>query len=184
MTSYGSFKRLAVIASVVAAAAGWGALVVTHAQTASKATTSTQKPKMRSTTQGQRKAAAAARKTATDTTAAKTSSPTATTDAAAMTALAAPTAAALVIGPDGTLVPDYFGNVPNYATSPQLQKFVDPLPSIPYDPVRLSQLLQNIIGNAVKYRSPDRRPFATGRGAASALGARTPGAHAVGPWTA
>jgi light-regulated signal transduction histidine kinase (bacteriophytochrome) len=32
------------------------------------------------------------------------------------------------------------------------------LPQVSYDPVRLSQLLQNLIGNAVKYRSPERPP--------------------------
>jgi light-regulated signal transduction histidine kinase (bacteriophytochrome) len=32
----------------------------------------------------------------------------------------------------------------------------DPLPAIVYDPVRLEQLLQNLIANAVKYRDPSR----------------------------
>jgi light-regulated signal transduction histidine kinase (bacteriophytochrome) len=35
----------------------------------------------------------------------------------------------------------------------------DRLPAIRYDPVRLSQLLQNLIGNAIKYRVPGRAPI-------------------------
>ena len=32
----------------------------------------------------------------------------------------------------------------------------DPLPSVPGEPTLLTALLQNLVGNAVKYRSPDR----------------------------
>jgi two-component system, chemotaxis family, sensor kinase Cph1 len=34
----------------------------------------------------------------------------------------------------------------------------DPLPDVMYNPVRLGQLLQNLVSNAIKYRSPDRKP--------------------------
>jgi signal transduction histidine kinase len=34
----------------------------------------------------------------------------------------------------------------------------DRLPLVSYDPVRMSQLLQNLIGNAIKYSSPERPP--------------------------
>jgi signal transduction histidine kinase len=34
----------------------------------------------------------------------------------------------------------------------------DPLPDVYYDPIRLGQLLQNLVSNAIKYRSPERRP--------------------------
>jgi signal transduction histidine kinase len=34
----------------------------------------------------------------------------------------------------------------------------DPLPTLPGDPTLLTALLQNLVGNAVKYRSPDRPP--------------------------
>jgi PAS domain S-box-containing protein len=34
----------------------------------------------------------------------------------------------------------------------------EPLPSLPVHGMHLQQLFQNIIGNAIKYRSPDRRP--------------------------
>ena len=32
----------------------------------------------------------------------------------------------------------------------------DPLPTVPGEPTLLTALLQNLVGNAVKYRSPDR----------------------------
>jgi FtsP/CotA-like multicopper oxidase with cupredoxin domain len=148
MTRDRSFTRLVVIASAVALLGGWGALVRTHAQTPTAS--SSQKPKMRSTTQAQRKAAAARRKAARE--AAGKAATTTATDTAlspmmkAAAALAAPSVTptfSLVPGADGMLVPDYFGLVPNYATSPLpyidgsgalaggIQKFVDPLPSLP-----------------------------------------------------
>jgi hypothetical protein len=34
----------------------------------------------------------------------------------------------------------------------------DPLPSLPVQPMHLQQLFQNLIGNAIKYRSPERPP--------------------------
>ena len=103
-------------------------------------TRSTEKPRMRATTIEQRRAAAEARKKANKPQGGKMSN----------LAVAAPAAAtALVTAPDGSLVPDYFGFVPNYASSPLpvvtgfttaglpivqpgtgLRKFVDALPGL------------------------------------------------------
>jgi len=151
MIAFRSGKRLLLLLAIVALA--WAGGDGLRAQ--SKAT---QSPRMRSTTIQQRRAAAAAR--------------TAKTPPGKRTTARAAT---LVPGPDGLLVPDYFGNVPNYANSPLpvvtgvdlnelpivlpgtgLRKFVDRLPGLgPTAANGLGQFIPVATPDVVKYPGND-----------------------------
>jgi FtsP/CotA-like multicopper oxidase with cupredoxin domain len=63
-----------------------------------------------------------------------------------MTPPTAQTAPFPVVGPNGYYTPDYFGTTPNWAYSPLLTKFVDPLPGLwdPKNPVPATQPVKSI----------------------------------------
>lgn len=57
----------------------------------------------------------------------------------------------------GELVREVLKGLDTLVSEADFDVVVHPLPSVLADPVRLASLLQNLIGNAIKYRHPDRR---------------------------